>query len=163
MDYGIRSGKILSLGIPKEPQGNIKGIPKQLSLGMPRMASPLSSSFIGNLTWSYIFIHHMICVLLGASFYFTSIYLLLFRVMFCIFSFNKNVKDSVGGWVRHMPKDGLSLWEPVRYRRCLETGYGGDMHAGGSYPGSGLSEEITPLILLVWLYYLVFLLSSERV
>ena len=44
MDYGIRSGKSLSLGIPKAPQGNIQGIPKQLSLGMPRMASPLLSS-----------------------------------------------------------------------------------------------------------------------
>ena len=48
MDYGTRSGK-------------------SLSLGMPRKASPLSSSSIGNFTWSYIFIHHMICVLLGAS------------------------------------------------------------------------------------------------
>ena len=62
---------------------------------MPRMASPLSSLFIGNFTWSYIFIHHMICVLLGASFYFVSICLLLFRIMFCIFIFNKNVKDSL--------------------------------------------------------------------
>jgi len=34
---------------------------------MPRKASPLSSSSIGNFTWGYIFIHHMICVLLGAS------------------------------------------------------------------------------------------------
>ena len=34
---------------------------------MPRKASPLSSSSIGNFTWSYIFIRHMICVLLGAS------------------------------------------------------------------------------------------------
>ena len=25
MDYGIRSGKSLSLGIPKAPQGNIQG------------------------------------------------------------------------------------------------------------------------------------------
>ena len=40
---------------------------KRLSLGMPRKASPLSSTSIGNFTWSYIFIHHMICVLLGAS------------------------------------------------------------------------------------------------
>ena len=48
MNYGIGSGK-------------------SLRLGMPRKASPLSSSFIGNFTWSYIFIHHMICVLLGAS------------------------------------------------------------------------------------------------
>ena len=73
MDYGTRSGKSLSLGMPKAPQGNIQGIPKHLSLGMPRMGSPLSSSFIGNLTWSFIFIHHMICVLLGASFYFINI------------------------------------------------------------------------------------------
>ena len=28
MDYGIRSGKSLSLGIPKEPQGNIQGQPR---------------------------------------------------------------------------------------------------------------------------------------
>ena len=34
---------------------------------MPRKASPLSSTSVGNFTWSYIFIHHMICVLLGAS------------------------------------------------------------------------------------------------
>ena len=62
---------------------------------MPRMASPLSSSFIGNFTWSYIFIHHMICVFLGESFSFVSICFMLFRIMFCIFSFNKNVKDSL--------------------------------------------------------------------
>ena len=49
---------------------------------MPRKASPHLSSFIGNFTWSYIFIRHMICVLLGAScmiwvlaFYFTTIIL----------------------------------------------------------------------------------------
>ena len=36
----------------------------------------------------------MICVLLGASFYFVSICFLLFRIMFCIFIFNKNVKNS---------------------------------------------------------------------
>ena len=47
MDYGIRSGQSLIFGIP--------------------MASPLSSLSIGNFTWSYIFIRHMICVLLGAS------------------------------------------------------------------------------------------------
>ena len=37
----------------------------------------------------------MICVLLGASFSFVSIFLLLFRIMFCISIFNKNVKDSL--------------------------------------------------------------------
>ena len=31
----------------------------------------------------------MICVLLGASFYFVSFCLLLVRIVFCIFSFNK--------------------------------------------------------------------------
>ena len=56
---------------------------------MPWMASPLSSSFIGNFTWSYIFIHHMICVLLGASIYFVRIFFLLFKTMFCIFYFKK--------------------------------------------------------------------------
>ena len=76
MDYGIRSGKILSLGIP-------------------RKASPLSSLFIGNFTWSYMFIHHMICVLLGASIYFVRICLLLFRTMFFIFYFNKSGIDSL--------------------------------------------------------------------
>ena len=58
------------------------------------MASPLSSSSIGKFNRSYIFIHHMICVLLGVSFSFVSIGLLLFRIRFCISSFNKNVKDS---------------------------------------------------------------------
>ena len=66
MDYGTRSGKSLSLGMPMAPQDNLR-TPKIQSLGMPRKASPLSSSSIGNFTWSYIFIHHMICVLLGAS------------------------------------------------------------------------------------------------
>ena len=35
MDYGIRSGKILSLGIPKAPQGNIQGQPRALAWGCP--------------------------------------------------------------------------------------------------------------------------------
>ena len=65
----IRSGKTLSLGMPKAPQGNIQGRLKRLSLGMPRKASPLSSSKPSvYLTRSYIFICHMICVLLGAYF-----------------------------------------------------------------------------------------------
>ena len=63
----IRSDKTLRLGMIKEPHVHIQGISKQLSLGMPRKASPLSSTSIGNFTWSYIFIRHIICVLLGAS------------------------------------------------------------------------------------------------
>ena len=67
----IRSDTTLSLGMPKAPQGTIKGISKQLSLGMLRKASPLSSSKLSvYLTRSYIFIHHMICVLLGVYFHF---------------------------------------------------------------------------------------------
>ena len=34
-------------------------------------------------------------VLLGASFYFVSIFFMLFIIMFCIYIFNKNVKDSL--------------------------------------------------------------------
>ena len=33
MDFGIRSGKSLSLGMPKEPQGKIQGQPKALAWG----------------------------------------------------------------------------------------------------------------------------------
>ena len=54
MDYGTRSGKSLSLGCPWHPQDNLR-TPKCQSLGMPRKASPLSSTSIGNFTWSYIF------------------------------------------------------------------------------------------------------------
>ena len=74
----IRIDKNLSLGMPKAPQGNIQGRSKQLSLGMPRKASPLSSPTLSvNLTWSYIFIRHMICVLLGAPCHF-----ILFSLLF---------------------------------------------------------------------------------
>ena len=31
-------------------------------------------------------------------------------------------EQAVGWLVRHMPRDGLSLWEPIKRRRCLETG-----------------------------------------
>ena len=40
---------------------------KQLSLGMPRVASPLSSNDHRYFTWNYIFIRDILCVLLGAS------------------------------------------------------------------------------------------------
>ena len=100
MDYGIRSGKSLRLGIP-------------------RMASPLSSSSIGNFTWSYIFIRHMICVLLGASFYFASFCLLLVRIMFCIFSFNKKVKDSLCH--AYFACMHVAVWKQKAYRCCKNS------------------------------------------
>ena len=86
---------------------------------MPRMASPLSSLFIGNFTWSYIFIHHMICVLLGASFSSVSICLLLFRIMFCIFSFNKEVKDSLCH--AYFASIHVAFWKQKVYRCCKNS------------------------------------------
>ena len=86
---------------------------------MPQMASPLSSSSIGNLTWSYIFIYHMICVLLGESFYFVSICLMLFIIMFCIFSFNKNVKDSL--YHACFASTHVAVWKQKVYRCCKNS------------------------------------------
>ena len=51
----IRSDKILILGMPKAPQGNIQGRLKLLSLGMPRKASPLSSSTLSATSLGAIF------------------------------------------------------------------------------------------------------------
>jgi hypothetical protein len=100
IDKGIRSGKTLSLGIPKAPQGNIQGRPKRLSLGMPWMASPLSCTIYQKLTWSYIFIHHMIWVLLGAS---------CAIVLFCLFGYHNHCmlgkpieRDTYSSWFVRM-------------------------------------------------------------
>ena len=86
---------------------------------MPWMASPLSSLFIGNFTWSYIFIHHMICVLLGASFYFVSFCLLSVIIMFCIFRFNKNVKDSLCH--AYFASIHVAVWKQKVYRCCKNS------------------------------------------
>ena len=86
---------------------------------MPRKASPLSSLFIGNFTWSYIFIHHMICVLLGVSFSFVSICFLLFRLIFCIFSFNKKVKDSLCH--AYFASLHVAVWKQKVYRCCKNS------------------------------------------
>ena len=85
---------------------------------MPRKASPLSSSFIGNFTWSYIFIHHMICVLLGA-YCIICICLLLFRLVFCIFSFNRNVKDSL--YHAYFASIHVAVWKQKVYRCCKNS------------------------------------------
>ena len=52
----IRSDKTLRLGMPKEPQDNIQGISKQLSLGMPRKASPLSAPTLSVILLGAIFL-----------------------------------------------------------------------------------------------------------
>ena len=92
MDYGTRSGKSLSLGMPMAPQDNLR-TPKSQSLGMPRKASPLSSTSISNFTWSYIFIHHMISVLLGAS---CMIWVFLFRLPQSSFLYTPFERDTHG-------------------------------------------------------------------
>ena len=68
MDNGIKSGKSLRLGLPKTSQAKFKDT-KNPKLGDAPGRHPLFRlQSIGNITWSYIFIHHMICVLLGGSF-----------------------------------------------------------------------------------------------
>ena len=87
---------------------------------MPRKASPLSSpTLLVHLTRSYIFIRHMICVLLGASFSCVSISFLLFRIVFCIFIFNKNVKDSL--YHAYFASIHVAVWKHKDYCRCKNS------------------------------------------
>ena len=58
----IKRGKISSLGIPKAHQVNIPRILKHLSLGMPRLASHLSSSTIIGIP-RFLFCSHDLCPL----------------------------------------------------------------------------------------------------
>ena len=92
----IRSDKKLILGIPKAPLRKYSRKIQATKLGdAPEGIPSFVSNIIGNFTWSYVFIRHMICVLLGASIYFFRIFFLLFRIMFCIFYFNKSGNDSL--------------------------------------------------------------------
>ena len=68
MDKEIRSENSSSLGMPKAPRAKFKDTKKNPKLGDAPGRHPLFLlQSIGNITWSYIFIHHMICVLIGAS------------------------------------------------------------------------------------------------
>ena len=58
----IKRGKSSSLGIPKAPQVNISRILKHLSLGMPRLASHLSSSTNIGIP-RFLFCSHDLCPL----------------------------------------------------------------------------------------------------
>ena len=58
----IKRGKSSSLGMSKAPQINISRILKHLSLGMPRLASHLSSSTIIGIPW-FLFCSHDLCPL----------------------------------------------------------------------------------------------------
>jgi len=75
MDYGIRSGKSLAWGCPRHPKVIFKDS-QEPKLGDALEGIPSFVFVHRNFTWSYIFIYHMICVLLGASFHFIFICLL---------------------------------------------------------------------------------------
>ncbi len=62
MDKEIKSGKSSSLGMTKAPQVDSR-MPKKPKLGDAPGRHPLFRlQSIGNITWGYIFIHHMLCV-----------------------------------------------------------------------------------------------------
>ena len=92
----IRSDKTPILGMVKAPPRKYSRNIQATKLGeAPEGIPSFVFNIIGNLTWSYVFIRHMICVLLGASFHFIRIFLLLFRIMVCIFYLNKTGIDSL--------------------------------------------------------------------
>ena len=67
MDDEIKSGKSSSLGMPKASQAKFKETKKPKLGDAPGRHPLFRLQSISNITWSYIFIHYMICVLLGAS------------------------------------------------------------------------------------------------
>ena len=115
----IRSGKTLRLGIPKAPQVNIQGRSMQLSLGMRRKASPLSSPTLSVTSLGALFLFVTWCVLLGASFYFGRICFLLFIIMFCIFYFNKSSIDSLCH--AYLASIHVAVWKQKVYRCCKNS------------------------------------------
>ena len=113
----IRSDKNLSLGIPNPPPRKYSRKIQATKLGdAPEGVPSFVFNIIGNLTWSYVFIRHMICVLLGASIYFVSICLLLFRIMFCIFYFDKSGIDSLCH--AYFASIHVAVWKQKVYRCC---------------------------------------------
>ena len=112
----IRSDKTLILGIPKAPQVNIQAI----KLGdAPEGIPSFVFNIIGNITWRYVFIRHMIWVLLGASFYFVRICLLLFIIMFWIFYFNKSGNDSL--YYAYFASLHVAVWKQKVFYYCLNS------------------------------------------
>ena len=68
MDYGIRSGKSLILGMPKEPQGNIQGQPRAYAWGCPgrqplfrlRLSVTLLGAIFLFTTWYVFCLEHLV-------------------------------------------------------------------------------------------------------
>jgi len=116
----IRSDKNLSLGMPKAPRRKYSRKIQATKLGdAPEGIPSFVSNIIGNLTWSDVYICHMICVLLGASFYFVSIFLMLFRIMFFIFYFNKSGNDSLCH--AYFASILVVVWKQKVYRCCKNS------------------------------------------
>ena len=115
----VSSENTLSLGIPKAPQGNIQGRSKQLSLGMPQKASPLSSPTLSITSLGDIFLFVTWYALLGESFHFVRICFLLFIIMFWIFYFNKNVKYSLCH--AYFASLYVAVWKQKVYRCCKNS------------------------------------------
>ena len=112
----------------KDPKlGDSQGTPKVISRNIqetklgdaPEGIPSFVSNIIGNLTWSYVFIRQMICVLLGVSIYFVRFCLMLFRILFCIFYFNKNVKDSL--YYAYFASIHVAVSKQKVYRCCKNS------------------------------------------
>ena len=115
----IRSDKTLRLGVPKAPPRQYPRKIQATKLGdAPEGIPSFVSNIIGNLTWSYVFIRHTICVLLGASIYFLRI-CVMFRIMFCIFYFNKSGIDSL--YYAYFTSLHVAVWKQKVYRCCKNS------------------------------------------
>ena len=112
----IRSDKTLSLGMPKAAQVNIQGISKQLSLGMPRKASPLSSPTLSVTSLGATFLFVTWYVFCLERHFLVRICLMLFRIIFCIFYFNKSGKDSL--YHAYFASIRVVVWKQKVYRCC---------------------------------------------
>ena len=116
----IRSDKTLILGMPKAHQRKYSRKIQASKLGdAPEGIPSFVSNIIGSLNWSYVFIRHMICVLLGESFYFVSIFLILVRIMFCIIYFNKSGNDSLCH--AYFASIHVAIWKQKVYRCCKNS------------------------------------------
>ena len=77
MDKEIRSGKSSSLGMPKASQAKFKDTKKPKIGDAPGRHPLFRLQSIRNITWGYIFIHHMLCVFAWSILYRRSLLFLL--------------------------------------------------------------------------------------
>ena len=110
----IRCDKTIILGMPKAFRGNIQGRSKQLCLGMPRKASPVSSPTLSVTSFGAMFSFVTCTSFTWSVFYFVRICFLLFRIMFCIFYFNKSGIDSL--YYAYFTSLHVVVWKQKVYR-----------------------------------------------